>query len=148
MTTSDRHTPEFLTVAAMIARLRMSRTRYYQLVRQGVFLPPVYSVRTRRPLCPWQIVQRNLLVRETNVGVDGNPVLFNNHRATPAGANAAPARSNARGTPAKNAPGADEGMKRRGRKPRVAAQAAESATAYLAKGSQAAQKADMALARM
>ncbi len=146
MTTPNMHTPEFLTVAAMIARLRMSRTRYYQLVKQGVFLPPVYNVRTRRPLCPREIVQRNLLVRETNVGVDGNPVLFNNHRATPAGAKAAPAASGRRGTRVKNALDSDGGAKQRGRNRRVVAQAVESVAAYFAKGSQAARKVDMAVA--
>jgi hypothetical protein len=72
--------PDYISVSSMARQLRLSRSRLYDLIQQGVFLPPVYSVKTRRPMFPREIADMNLLVRQTHRGVDGSPVIFNQPR--------------------------------------------------------------------
>lgn len=56
--------------------LGLSRSRYYQLVRLGVFLPPVYDIQTKQPCMPLEIQSKNLEARRRNCGVNGKPILF------------------------------------------------------------------------
>jgi hypothetical protein len=156
MTTPRINIAEFVTVADMVAQLEMSRTRYYQLVKQRVFLPPVYNMRTRRPICTRSIVERNLLVRKTHVGIDGNPVLFNNkHSATtsderdtsrlsahgtlPERSDAAAAR-----TPQANTDSLAIGSSSRQERPKApAAKAGQVAAGYLARDNRTTQQAEV-----
>lgn len=73
--------PEFMSVSTMATQLQMSRSRFYELVDQGIFLPPVFSLRTRRPMFTRELAELNLLVRQTNRGMDGSPILFNKPRS-------------------------------------------------------------------
>jgi hypothetical protein len=63
----------------MARRLGLSRARFYQLMRKGVFPPPVRSG-TRRPFYPPDLQQKCLQIRRTGVGFNGRPVLFNKRR--------------------------------------------------------------------
>jgi hypothetical protein len=72
-----------VTVAEMARMVGMSRARFYQLVAQGVFPPPVYEVRTRRPLYTEDLQRTCLEVRRRNRGVNGRPVLFYARRVPP-----------------------------------------------------------------
>jgi hypothetical protein len=74
-------TREAVTITEMAAMVELSRSRFHQLVKSGVFPPPVYDPRTRRPYyTPGQ--QRAILdVRDSNCGVDGKPVLFYSTRS-------------------------------------------------------------------
>ena len=54
----------------------LSRQRFHQLVAEGVFPPPVYDIRTRRPHYTEEMQRVCLAVREKNVGINGRVVLF------------------------------------------------------------------------
>ena len=53
-----------------------SRQRFHQLMKQGVFPPPVYDIQTRRPHYTEEMQNVCLAVREKNVGINGKVVLF------------------------------------------------------------------------
>jgi predicted DNA-binding transcriptional regulator AlpA len=74
---------EIVTVTEMAEMLCMSRSRLYQLIRQGILLPPVYSSISRKPFYPRKIQSRNIEAKRTNCGVNGEPVLFYARRVAP-----------------------------------------------------------------
>jgi len=69
-------TKAVVTVAEMARMVGLSRARFYQLMDQGVFLPPVYDIHTRRPIFVEEMQKVCLEVRRRNCGVNGRPVLF------------------------------------------------------------------------
>jgi len=74
---------EIVTVTEMAEMLCMSRSRLYQLIRQGILLPPAYSLVSRKPFYPRKIQSRNLEAKRTNCGVNGEAVLFYARRVAP-----------------------------------------------------------------
>ena len=70
------------TVTALAKKLGLSRTRVYQLLKMGIFPPPVYCIRTKRPFYPLELQQKCMDIRETGIGLDGRPVFFNTPRKT------------------------------------------------------------------
>ena len=76
---------EIVTVTEHCRDLNLSRSRYYQLVKAGIFLPPIYDVTTKRGHVPREIQEANLQARRRNCGVNGKPILFyaKPMRATP-----------------------------------------------------------------
>ena len=85
MTMEPNNVPvkEIVTVTEMAEMLCMSRSRLYQLIRQGILLPAVYSLVSRKPFYPRKIQSRNLEARRTNCGVNNQPVLFYARRVAP-----------------------------------------------------------------
>jgi hypothetical protein len=71
-----------VTVTEMAKLVCLSRARFYQLVNEGVFPPPVYCVRTRRPIYVEDLQKVCLEVRQRHCGVNGRPVLFYSARTT------------------------------------------------------------------
>jgi hypothetical protein len=71
-----------VTVTEMSKLVGLSRARFYELVKEGVFPPPVYSVRTRRPIYVEDLQKVCLDVRHRNCGVNGRPVLFYSARTS------------------------------------------------------------------
>jgi hypothetical protein len=69
-----------VTVTEMARMVGLSRARFYQLMDEGVFPPPVYSVLTRRPVFVEEMQKVCLEVRRRNCGVNGRPVLFYTRR--------------------------------------------------------------------
>lgn len=69
-------TKSVVSVADMARMCGLSRARFYQLMKEGVFPPPVYSVETRRPFYTEEMQETCLEVRKRNCGVNGKPVLF------------------------------------------------------------------------
>ena len=65
-----------VSVAGMARMVGLSRQRFHQLMKQGVFPPPVYDVQTRRPHYTEEMQKVCLAVREKNVGINGRVVLF------------------------------------------------------------------------
>lgn len=72
---------EVITVKAMAALLHLSRSRLHMLIKEGVFLPPVHDLQTRRPCYPRSIIDLNLDARRRNCGVNGRPICFYAARA-------------------------------------------------------------------
>jgi len=64
------------SVTEMAQMLGFSRGRFYQLVEQGVFPPPIYDIRTRRPYYTAEQQQVCLRIRQTNIDWKGRPILF------------------------------------------------------------------------
>jgi hypothetical protein len=64
------------SIIDMIRMLELSRARFYQLLKQGIFPPPVFDIRTRRPFYSLELQQICLDVRESNIGFNGSYVLF------------------------------------------------------------------------
>jgi hypothetical protein len=67
-------TKAVVTVSEMARMVGLSRARFYQLVRDGVFPQPVYD--KGRPVYTEDQQQVCLEVRKKNRGVNGEPVLF------------------------------------------------------------------------
>jgi hypothetical protein len=70
-----------VTVSEMARLVGLSRARFYQLQKAGVFPGPVYDVATRRPVYTEELQSVCLEVRRRNCGADGKPVLFYARRA-------------------------------------------------------------------
>lgn len=70
----SNETKAVVTVSEMARMVRLSRARFYQLVRAGVFPAPVYQ--KGRPVYTEEQQQVCLEVRRKNRGVNGEPVLF------------------------------------------------------------------------
>jgi hypothetical protein len=98
-------TKAVVTVAEMARMVGLSRARFYQLQRAGVFPLPVYSVSTRRPIYVEELQNVCLEVRRRNCGINGKPVLFYARRN-----GSVPAASKTRqslGSPRKDGPHAE-----------------------------------------
>jgi hypothetical protein len=69
-------TKAVVSVAEMARMCGLSRARFYQLVNEGVFPPPLYRIDTRRPFFTQEMQESCLEVRRRNCGLNGRPVLF------------------------------------------------------------------------
>ena len=78
-----------VSVSQMARILGLSRSRFYVLMTKGVFLPPVYSVATKRAHFPRELQERNLQVRVEQIGVNGEFVLFQERHPAPQGGQSA-----------------------------------------------------------
>jgi hypothetical protein len=65
-----------MSVSQVAKLVGLSRQRFHQLMREGVFPPPVYDITTRRPHYTEEMQKVCLAVREKNVGINGRVVLF------------------------------------------------------------------------
>ena len=68
--------PEAVSVSQMARLLQLSRSRLYQLIDEGVLLPPVYLLTTRRPIYTQNMIIRNVEVKKTNMGINNQVVIF------------------------------------------------------------------------
>jgi hypothetical protein len=69
-----------LSVAEMAEAVGVSRGRFHELARAGVFPPPAYDLRSRRPFYPPELQEICRRIRADGLGFDGRPVLFNRTR--------------------------------------------------------------------
>lgn len=65
-----------VSVAEMARMVGLSRARFYQLVNDGIFPSPLYSVHTRRPFFNEEMQAVCVDVRKRNCGVNGKAILF------------------------------------------------------------------------
>lgn len=65
-----------VTVAEMARMVGLSRARFYQLMKQGVFPPPKMNQSKNRPFYDEELQKVCLEVRRKNYGVNGQVVLF------------------------------------------------------------------------
>ena len=86
---------QILSVTEMARMLSMSRSRLYQLIKDGVLLGPVYDVESKRPFYSSDMIVRNLEAKRRNCGINGKPMLFYSPRKQePVRATRAPRRQN------------------------------------------------------
>ena len=65
-----------ISVSEMAKMLNLSRARLYQLLEIGILPKPLYCERTKRPYFTIELQQQCLEVRETNIGANGQYILF------------------------------------------------------------------------
>jgi hypothetical protein len=68
------------TVTELTKKLGLSRARFYQLQKAGVFPVPVYCIRTRRPFYTLELLQKCFDIRKTGIGQNGQLIIFNAKR--------------------------------------------------------------------
>jgi len=78
-----KHVPAVVGMGQMAQLLQLSRSRLYQLIDAGVFLPPAYLLSNKRPIYTQNMALTNLEVKLNNVGINGQIIIFyastNNH---------------------------------------------------------------------
>ncbi len=79
MTTSSNN-PEprkaAISIKEQAALVGLSRQRFMQLVKAGVFPAPLYNVTSKRPFYSEEMQAQCLEVRRRNVGINGRVVMF------------------------------------------------------------------------
>ncbi|MBC8472619.1 MAG: hypothetical protein H8D56_24405 [Planctomycetes bacterium] len=68
------------TVTELARKLELSRARFYQLQKTGVFPAPVYCLYTKRPFYPVDLQEKCLEIRGTGIGHNGRPIIFYSKR--------------------------------------------------------------------
>lgn len=79
---SPEFVPEFVTIVQMSRLLKLSRSRFYQLLEANIFLKPVSLLSNKRPGYTREMALTNLEVRKMNKGVNGQVVMFYTTRAS------------------------------------------------------------------
>ncbi|MBY0522802.1 MAG: hypothetical protein K2R98_05370 [Gemmataceae bacterium] len=82
-----------VTVAEMARMVGLSRARFYQLQKAGVFPPPQVNPSTMRPFYDQEAQKVCLEVRRKNCGVNGQVVLFYARRQVIAPSKARPKKA-------------------------------------------------------
>jgi hypothetical protein len=72
----SEETKAIVTVSEMARMCGLSRARFYQLQKVGIFPPPLFDVSTRRPFYDEEMQKVCLEVRRRNCGINGKPILF------------------------------------------------------------------------
>ena len=68
------------SVTEQAKKLGLSRARFYQLQKTGVFPAPVYCLYTKRPFYPMDLQEKCLEIRKTGIGHNGRPIIFYSKR--------------------------------------------------------------------
>ena len=77
MAVDNNSIPEILSITQMSKLLNLSRSRFYQLMSENIFLPPIYSASNKRPYFTSDMARKNIEVRKRNIGINGTICLFN-----------------------------------------------------------------------
>jgi hypothetical protein len=56
---------------------QLSRSRFYDLIEAGVFPKPILHPSSKRPMYDRALIEKCLEIKETGIGANGLPVLFN-----------------------------------------------------------------------
>ena len=67
----------FITVTEMAELCQLSRSRFYDLTEAGVFPKPALHPSSKRPMYDRTLQDACLEIRQTGIGANGLPVLFN-----------------------------------------------------------------------
>jgi len=65
-----------VSVSELARMLGLSRSHFHSLMKSGVMPQPIYCTRTRRPMFTRELQEAALLVKATNIGVDGRYICF------------------------------------------------------------------------
>jgi hypothetical protein len=65
-----------ISITDMAKLVGLSRQRFNQLVREGIFPAADHALESGRPFYSSEKQQQCLLVRQTNTGINGKPILF------------------------------------------------------------------------
>ena len=70
-------TKSVITVSEMADLCQLSRSRFYDLIEAGIFPKPVQHPSSKRPMYDRAMIEKCLEIKETGIGANGLPVLFN-----------------------------------------------------------------------
>ena len=73
---SDNNHEAVCSITELARKLPLSRVRFHQLMKKGVFPAPLYCPRSKRPFYPLDLQQQCINIRRTGIGYNGQPVLF------------------------------------------------------------------------
>ena len=92
--------PEIISINKLCSMMNISRSRYYQILSEGLILSPTYSPNSKRPYFTREMALRNLEVKKNNIGVNGKICIFYNVRYSPvsSGNNNSPKKENKKKT--------------------------------------------------
>lgn len=76
MTDNNLNLPPYINMSTMAKLLQLSRSRLYQLIDQGALLKPVYLLNNKRPVYTREMAVRNLEVKNSNVGINSEVIMF------------------------------------------------------------------------
>ena len=65
-----------MSVSKAAKGVRLSRARFYQLIKCGVFPPPHYRTDNRCPYYTRELLDECLKIRESGIGLNGDHVIF------------------------------------------------------------------------
>ncbi len=88
MTSQEKSRKAFVSVVQMAEMLDLSKSRFYTLIQAGIFPQPVRHESCKRPVFDADLQQKCLDIRQSGIGHNGNPVLFNRKRQRPVKPNA------------------------------------------------------------
>ena len=72
----DNDIKTICSVTELTKKLGLSRARFYQLQKIGVFPMPLYCTRTKRPFYPLELQQKCIDIRKTGIGLNGQATIF------------------------------------------------------------------------
>ena len=67
--------PEIVSINQLCSLMKISRSRYYQLLSEGILHPPIHTD-SNRPYFTKEIAIKNLAVKKNNIGVNGKICIF------------------------------------------------------------------------
>lgn len=73
----DHETMAICSVTAVATQVGLSRAWFYELMKEGVFPQPLYSLRTKRPFYPLDLQKKCVEIRTTGIGLAAQPIVFN-----------------------------------------------------------------------
>ena len=82
MNVPERPTKAVVSVVEMATTCLLSRSRFYSLMRSGVFPQPIRNASNKRPVYDLDLQQKCLDIRRSGIGANGQPVLFNRKSKT------------------------------------------------------------------
>jgi hypothetical protein len=83
MTSQEKSKKAFVSVVQMAEMLDLSKSRFYTMIKTGIFPQPVRHASCKRPIFDFDLQQKCLDIRQTGIGHNGSPVLFNRKRRKP-----------------------------------------------------------------
>jgi hypothetical protein len=78
--TTISNNPAAICIRDMAAQCGLSRQRFMQLVKAGVFPAPLYDEESKRPYFSEELQAQCLDVRKKNIGINGKVVMFYSRR--------------------------------------------------------------------
>jgi hypothetical protein len=72
----DNNFKAVCSVTAMARQVGLSRARFCQLRKKGVFPEPVYLGEPKRPFYPLDLQQKCIEIRRTGISYNGQPIIF------------------------------------------------------------------------
>jgi hypothetical protein len=81
MSVQEQSQKAFVSVVEMATMLNLSKSRFHALIRGGVFPKPLRHESCKRPVFDLELQRKCMETRQTGIGHNGQPVLFNRMRA-------------------------------------------------------------------